>query len=92
MKIFLGLLVQTLGSLWFFEFTNGTDTGEETQSNFSYKVHQLNLSALFWSLKFDPVSRLLLASTKPQAHARHIVRKFRYFHWHVLILLFQKGL
>ena len=31
------------------------------------------MSGLFWSLRFDPKSRLILASTKPTPHARHIV-------------------
>ena len=29
--------------------------------------------ALFWSLKFDMQTRLVLVSTKPTPHARHIV-------------------
>jgi len=57
-----GLLVQTLGSLWFFE-----NKGQE------FYAHKLEVSGLFWCLRFDVNSRLILASTKPSPHARHIV-------------------
>ena len=66
--LFLGLLVQTLGSLWFFEFLADSDSSEV-----SYKSHKLAVNALFWSLRFDAGSRMFLASTKPQPHARHMV-------------------
>jgi len=57
-----GLLVQTLGSLWFFE-----NRGE------SFYAHKLEVEGLFWSLRFDAKTRLILASTKPTPHARHVV-------------------
>ena len=31
------------------------------------------LTGLFWSLRFDLKTRLILVSTKPTPHARHIV-------------------
>ena len=57
-----GLLVQTLGSLWFFE-----NRGDE------FYAHKLDINGLFWSLRFDVKTRLVLASTKPTPHARHVV-------------------
>jgi hypothetical protein len=70
---FSGVLVQTLGSLWFFELTSSGET--EVATEVSYKVHKLAVSGLFWSLKFDLTTRMFLASTKPTPHARHMVRK-----------------
>ena len=33
----------------------------------------ISFTGLFWSLKFDLKTRLILVSTKPTPHARHIV-------------------
>ena len=117
-----GLLVQTLGSLWFFESQNSdviTSTNQDTSqerdpivaSSFgvvrTFKPNKLPIEGkkdvtilssviviyilesihekyaendqyisfigLFWSLKFDLKTRLILVSTKPTPHARHVV-------------------
>lgn len=83
-----GLLVQTLGSLWFFESQNSdviTSTNQDTSqerdpivaSSFGvirkFKPNKLPIEGLFWSLKFDLKTRLILVSTKPTPHARHVV-------------------
>ena len=66
-----GLLVMTLGSLWFFEEIVTNDGGLQ------HKPHKINIEgALFWSMYFHKPSRLLLVSTRPQPHARHIVFEF----------------
>jgi hypothetical protein len=81
--IFSGLLVQTLGSLWFFELTSATTVSSETQTQSRevyYKAHKLAVDALFWSLRFDISTRLFLASTKPVPHARHMVSNAVSFH------------
>ncbi|XP_040583417.1 E3 ubiquitin-protein ligase rfwd3.L [Lepeophtheirus salmonis] len=58
-----GLLVQTLGSLWFFR----------RDSPDNYKPFKLPIDGLFWSLRFDSESRLLYVTTKPTPHTRHVV-------------------
>ncbi|TRY73195.1 hypothetical protein TCAL_00947 [Tigriopus californicus] len=60
-----GLLVMTLGSLWFFA-QNPADAN-------SYAPHRLKPSEPFWSMRFDNDLRLLLISTRPNPHSRHIV-------------------
>jgi hypothetical protein len=67
-----GLLVQTLGSLWFFEFKSAAGSSDSS-AEIEYKAHKLAVNALFWSLRFELGSRMFLASTKPQPHARHLV-------------------
>ena len=62
-----GLVVQTLGSLWFFESV------PESVLESGYRAHKLGVNGLFWSLKLDPSARLVMASTKPAPHARHVV-------------------
>ena len=116
-----GLLVQTLGSLWFFESQNSdviTSTNQATSQErdpivassfgvvrtfkpnklpiegkkddtilssviviYMFKIHDkyaeidqhISFIGLFWSLKFDLKTRLILVSTKPTPHARHVV-------------------
>jgi len=83
-----GLLVQTLGSLWFFESLGNIvqDNSSDSQpqdtdpivcSSFgvirTFKAHKLPVEGLFWSLRFDLKTRLILVSTKPTPHARHVV-------------------
>lgn len=58
-----GLLVQTLGSLWFFE-----ETAKDV-----FSPTKLNVQGLFWCLRFDIATRLMLVSTRPTPHARHMV-------------------
>ena len=57
-----GVLVQTLGSLWFFE---------DCQS--AFQAHKLPLEGPFWSMRYDPSARLCLITTKPTPHSRHVV-------------------
>jgi len=59
-----GLLVMTLGSLWFFE-----DTANVEQ----HTIHKLSVEGLFWSFDFHAATRNLLINFRPQPHARHIV-------------------
>jgi len=61
-----GLLVMTLGSLWFFEetFANG---------QLQHVAHKLAFEGLFWSFHFNNETRQLLVSTRPNPHARHVV-------------------
>lgn len=58
-----GLLVLTLGSLWFFE----------NVSSSTFKAFKLPLEGAFWSMKFDVNTRLLLVTTRPSPHSRHVV-------------------
>ena len=61
-----GLLVMTLGSLWFFEETNGTEM--------QFNIHKLKVDGLFWSFHFHAPTRLLLVNLKPNpTHSRHMV-------------------
>jgi E3 ubiquitin-protein ligase RFWD3 len=62
-----GLLVMTLGSLWFFEERLNSD-GE-----MQYNAHKLSVDGLFWSMYFHEATRLLMVSTRPTPHARHMV-------------------
>ena len=62
-----GLVVQTLGSLWFFESCS------ETVNETGFKAHKLKVDGLFWSLRVNPTTRLIMVSTKPTPHARHVV-------------------
>lgn len=57
-----GLLVLTLGSLWFFE----------NEQHSSYRAHRLPLEGAFWSLRFDRNTRLVLVTTRPNPHSRHV--------------------
>ena len=56
-----GLLVMTLGSLWFFE-----DTANVEQ----HTIHKLSVEGLFWSFDFHAATRNLLINFRPQPHAR----------------------
>lgn len=60
-----GLLVMTLGSLWFF--------AQDPACANTYTPHRLKPSEPFWSMRFDNDLRLLLISTRPNPHSRHIV-------------------
>ena len=61
-----GLLVMTLGSLWFFEESNGAEK--------QYTIHKLSVDGLFWSFHFHATTRLLLVNLRPNpTHSRHIV-------------------
>ena len=59
-----------IGSLWFFEERICGDGVVQ------HKPHKINVDALFWSMYFHVSTRLLLISTRPQPHARHIVIEF----------------
>lgn len=60
-----GLLVLTLGSVWFFEDVTGSES--------TYKPHKLSISGAFWSMRFDTNTRLLLVSTRPTPHSKHFI-------------------
>eukprot|EP00095_Tigriopus_kingsejongensis_P004974 maker-scaffold96_size378025-snap-gene-2.35 protein:Tk04974 transcript:maker-scaffold96_size378025-snap-gene-2.35-mRNA-1 annotation:"hypothetical protein DAPPUDRAFT_300353" len=57
-----GLLVMTLGSLWFFSLHSD-----------EYKPHKLLPSEPFAAMRFCPDLRLILVSSRPNPHSRHIV-------------------
>lgn len=59
-----GLLVLTLGSLWFFE-----NVGESAGG---YKASKLPLDGAFWSMRFDANTRLVLVTTRPAPHSRQV--------------------
>ena len=60
-----GLLVLTLGSLWFFE-------DEDNEEN-TFKAHKLPVDGVFWSMRFEAETRLVFVSTKPTPHSKHLV-------------------
>ena len=48
-----------------------------SDGDFLYKPHPININnALFWSMHFHKSTRMLLVSTRPQPHQRHIVIEF----------------
>ena len=62
---FGGLLVLTLGSLWFFECV---DAAEE-----AYEATKLPLEGVFWAMRLEQRTRAVIVTAKPSPHARHVV-------------------
>ena len=69
-----GLLVLTLGSLWFFE-----NVGGDVDGSGGYKASKLPLDGAFWSMRFDANTRLVLVTTRPAPHSRQVALELRYF-------------
>jgi len=61
-----GFLVLTLGSLWYWEHNMGDNT---------FIPHKLQTpkGALFWSLEYEPNSRLVLVVCRPSPLSKHLV-------------------
>jgi len=61
-----GLLVLTLGSLWYWEHNMGDNT---------FTPHRLPTpqGSLFWSMEYEPTSRLVLVVCKPSPLSTHLV-------------------
>jgi len=61
-----GFLVLTLGSLWYWEHNMGDNT---------FIPHKLPTpkGALFWSLEYEPKSRLVLVVCRPSPLSKHLV-------------------
>ena len=61
-----GFLVLTLGSLWYWEHNMGDNT---------FIPHKLPTpqGALFWSLEYEPSSRLVLVVCRPSPLSKHLV-------------------
>merc|ERR1712179_478329 len=61
-----GFLVLTLGSLWYWEHNMGDNT---------FIPHKLQTpkGAIFWSLEYEPNSRLVLVVCRPSPLSKHLV-------------------
>ena len=62
---FGGLLVLTLGSMWFFECVNA----EEDE----YEATRLPLEGRFWAMRVEARTRAVIVTVAPNPHARHVV-------------------
>merc|ERR1712083_510634 len=61
-----GFLVLTLGSLWYWEH----NMADNTFTPYKLPTPQ---GTLFWSLEYDPSSRLILVVCKPSPLSKHLV-------------------
>lgn len=61
-----GLLVLTLSSVYFFEALPD-----------KFKANKLNLPGIFYSMRFEPQTRLLYVMTKPSPQSKHLICELR---------------